>query len=93
MSRKVFRYEVLLASDVGVTSGLVFVVEVLSLENLLSFVDLCIELNPLLVDRVGDTLAVNAGLNQPRPNSINGLLRWCKQVVDLFCGIPLPVSW
>ena len=75
---------VLVTSDVDFTGGNMLVVVVLGLQQTLSLVNLGIKLNPLLVRRVGDALAVDTGLAEPVLDSIDGVLWWSEEIDDLF---------
>ena len=75
---------VLVTSDVDFTGGNMLVVVVLGLQQTLSLVNLGIKLNPLLVRRVGDALAVDTSLAEPVLDSIDGVLWWSEEIDDLF---------
>ena len=61
------------------------VVEViLRLQKLLCLRSAEIELDPLLVDGLRDPLCLNSGLGQPSLDSVDALLGWCKDIMNLF---------
>jgi hypothetical protein len=50
-----------------------------------------VKLHPLLVDRLRDAVCLNASISQPGLDSINALLSWREQIVDLLGRVELSI--
>lgn len=88
---QMLRHVVLVASYVLVSGSGVFIVIVFGFQEALSFVDLSIELNPLLVDRMRDASRINAGIHNPVIHAVDLLLCRSENVMDLFSGVPFSI--
>lgn len=77
----------------GVQSSTVMLVDVvLCLDEVLELGDGGIELQPLLVDGLGDAIGGEAGLLEPAAQGVHGLCGGREDVVDLLGRVVLPVS-
>lgn len=82
---------VFVASNMLVAGGEVLVLVVLGLEELLGLVGGEIELDPLLVDRLRDSLGGDASLLQPVVDLVDSMLWWSKELNDFLRRVPLAV--
>jgi hypothetical protein len=65
----------------------------LSLQKVFSFVYLGIELDPLLVDRLGDAISINTAGFKPCANTLDGCVGGGEQFNYLVGGVVLTVFW
>jgi hypothetical protein len=83
--------DLLITSDSGLSSSRMVIEVVLGLQQLLRLRSAEVQLDPLFVNGLRDPLCLDSGLGQPRLDSIDAFLRWCEQVMDVFCRVELSV--
>ena len=79
----------LIATDVGVPSRRMLVDIVIGLQQALGFFGCSIELHPLLVRRLRDTVCRDASGLDPIADCVDGLLRRREDLDDLLGRVPL----
>ena len=92
MAADVLGQVVLVTSNVLASGGDVLVVVVLGPQKTLGLLGGGIKLDPLLVDGLRDALGRNVGLMEPLADSVDSVLSWSKDVVNLFWREPLTES-
>ena len=82
---------VLFACNVRFSTWSVFVVVVLGLEQALCLIGVGIELDPLLVCRLGDALCLNTSRYEPVTDGIDGFLSRSEELDDFLSRVVLAV--
>lgn len=83
--------DLLVASNAVLPARLVLEEVVLRLQKVFDLGSLCVELQPLLVDGLGDPVDANAGRLQPVSDTLNCMFGGCKKICDLLRSVVFAV--